>query len=119
MAKCVWLGVATETKSTRSPAGSFASAGDHLRDGAIGTCGGDVVIGGGRLGSGGVGGEGAGDEAGTIVEGGGDAVDLADEGALSAADQAHAELAIQGCVDGHGRGTSEGVADAESDMKRQ
>ena len=38
------------------------------------------------------------------------AVDPADEGALAAADQAHAQLAIQGCVDCHGRVTSEGVA---------
>ena len=74
---------------------------DHLLVGAVGAFGANVVVGGGGLGLGGVGRQGAGDEGGAVVHDGGDAVDAADEGALAAADQAHAELAVQGCVDAH------------------
>ena len=101
ISKWVWFGVATETKSMRSIGRQLRLGLDHLLVGAVGAVGGDVVIRGGRLGLGGIGGQGAGDEGGAVVEDGGDAVDAADEGALSAADEAHAQFAIQGCVDGH------------------
>ena len=105
ISKCVWFGVATETKSMRSLGGQLLLGGDHLLVGAVGAFGGDVVVGGGRLGLGRVGRQGAGDEGGAVVEDGGDAVDAADEGALAAADQAHAKLAIQRCVDAHAVGS--------------
>src|SRR5439155_8464339 len=60
--------------------GQLGLGGDHLLVGAVGPFGGDVVVGCGGLGPGGVGGEGAGHQAGAVVEDGGDAVDLADEG---------------------------------------
>src|SRR5262249_23674778 len=75
---------------------------DHLLVGAVGPLGLDVVVGGGGPGPGGVGGEGAGDEDGAVVEDGGADVDGADEGALAAADQAHAQLAVERGVDCHG-----------------
>ena len=46
--------------------------------------------------------EGAGDEGGAVVEDGGGGVDAADEGPLAAADEAHAELAVERCVGRHG-----------------
>ena len=101
ISKWVWLGVATETKSMRSLGGQLQLGRDHLLVGAVGAFGLDVVVGGGGLGLGGVGRQGAGDEGGAVVEDGGDGVDAADEGALAAADEAHAEFAIQGCVDAH------------------
>ena len=100
ISKCVWFGVATETKSILSA--RFASAVGHLLVRAVGPVGGDVVVRGGRLGLGRVGRERPGDEGGAVVEDGGGGVDAADEGPLAAADQAHAELAIQRCVGRHG-----------------
>ena len=73
ISKWVWFGVATETKSMRSPSGQFQLAGDHFLVGAVGPLGLDVVVGGRRLGPGGIGGEGAGDEGGAIVQDCGDA----------------------------------------------
>src|SRR5205807_317088 len=49
--------------------------------------------------------QGAGDDGGPVVQAGGDRVDAADERPLAAADQAHAELAVERCVDCHGAGS--------------
>ena len=86
ISKCVWFGVATETKSIacRRP---LRLGVDHLLVGAVGALGRDVVVGRGRLRLGGVAGERPGDEGGAVVEDGGGGVDAADEGPLAAADR--------------------------------
>ena len=102
ISKCVWFGVATDDEIDPFVPGSFASAAIISLIGAVSALGGDVVIRGGGLGLGRIGRQGAGDERGAVVEDGRDGVDAADERALAAADQAHAQFAIEGCVDGHG-----------------
>jgi len=74
--------------------GPLQLGGDHLLIGGVGPLRRDVVVRSGRLGLGRVGGEGAGDEDGAVVHNGGDGMDLANEGALAAADQAHAQFAV-------------------------
>src|SRR5207249_3480834 len=61
----------------------------------------DVVVRRRRLGLGWVRREGAGDEGGTVVQDRGRAVDTANKRALAAADQAHAQLAVQRGIDRH------------------
>src|SRR5439155_8917931 len=78
---------------------------DHLLVGGVSAFGLDVVIGRGGLGFGGIAGEGAGDEGGTVVEDGRRGVNPADKGALAAADQAHAQLAIERGIRWHWRGS--------------
>ena len=79
----------------------------HLLVGAVSAVERDVVVGGGVLGFLGIGGERPGNESRAIVQHGGGGVDSADEGTLSAPDEAHAELAIERCVRGHGEAPDE------------
>ena len=74
---------------------------DHLLVRTVCAVGGDVIVGGRGLRFRGIGGERAGDECGAVVEHGRGGVDAADEGPLAPADQSHAQLAIQGCIDAH------------------
>ncbi len=104
ISKCVWLGVATVTKSIRWSAGSFASLGEHLASRSRRPARAECRSRGPRpWPSAGSRRQGAGDQRRAIVEHGGRAVDAADERALAAADQGHAKFAIQCAVGGHVR----------------
>ena len=104
ISKCVWLGVATVTKSIRSSAGSFSSRGQHLAIRAVGPLRAECrsrrprpwPSAGSRR-------QRAGDQRGAVVEHGGRAVHAADERALAAADQAHAQFSIQRAIGRHVR----------------